>query len=160
MNNQKSVQAVKSRLWEQPWRYKESFLIAFELMLAGFALEAITGGRGFSPIQYPSNLIIGIVFILAIVVIYFLYRKKHLVRWFSSVPAALSSITFLGLFVLLLGFIPQDMANAPKLVKFTGLDHVKHSWPFLLSQPYFMATLGMVTLKRAIPLKLIIMFSV
>ena len=43
MSTEKNTSARKA------WGYSESFMIAFELLIIGFGLEVIAGGRGISP---------------------------------------------------------------------------------------------------------------
>ncbi|MFP4059034.1 MAG: cytochrome c biogenesis protein ResB [Bacteroidales bacterium] len=140
-NNQKKI-------WEFPWGYGESFLVSFELLLAGIAIEAVTGARGISFPAFPGNLLLAGIFTGLLVFIYTTGYKKPLIRWLSSVPAAISAISLLSLLVLLLGFIPQGSSSNRFLIV-TGLSHVKSSWPFLLSQIYLLVTLGFVIMRRS-----------
>lgn len=153
MNKSNNQPSGKRKLWEPPWKYRESFFISAELLVLGFAFEALTGGRGISPISFPANLIIGILIIAVIVFVYALYRKTPLIRWMGSVPAAIGSISLVTLLVLCLGFLKQNNPEAPVFLRLTGLNHVKTSWPFLFAQIYFLATLAMVTIRRAVPFK-------
>ena len=138
-------------MWEFPWGYSESFLVAFELLLAGIAIEAVAGSVQVKMPAWPVNIIAGLIFTGLIVTIYVTGKRKPLIRWLSSVPASISAISLLSLMVLLLGFIPQGPTNN-RFFLVTGLSHVKTSWPFLLSQIYLLVTLGFVALRRSRPL--------
>jgi len=133
------------------WGYAESFLIAFEIMVVGFILEIFMQGRGFAFPPMPYNLIFLLVFTLALVAVYALYRNQPLVKWLSSVPCSVSGITVYALLVLLLGFIPQE--GDSRWLGILGLNHVKNSWPFLLVQVYVMVSLGFVVMRRGFPLR-------
>ena len=151
-NDTTSVGNTK-RLWVQPWKYAENFIITINLLILGCAIEAISGGAGINIPGFPVNLyfIIGLGVVMTLV--YVKFRDKYVIKWLSGIPAAISVIVLYSVMVLLLGFIPQDMAQPPVFLKISGLAHVKSSWPFFLLQFYFLIILGFVALKRAIPFK-------
>jgi len=139
------------KTWEYPWRYKESFFIVLEIILLGLIFEVLTAGRGAKTLHWPVNLFIGLG-ILAIIILLHIFFKKHpIIKWLSSVPAAISAISFFAFVVLLLGFIPQDDLHAHRVIRLLGLTHVKNSWLMLLSGLYFLVTLGFVALRRSTP---------
>ena len=139
------------KTWQHPWGYKESFLIVLELCLLGLILEVLSRGRGAPLIQWPVNLIAGTTLPAILIMLRFRLKKHALIKWFSSVPAAISAISFFALVVLLLGFIPQDDPNAHKYLHLLGLAHMKNSWLMMVSGFYFLVTLGFVTIRRATP---------
>jgi hypothetical protein len=146
------IKIEKRALWQFPWKYKESFLIALELLIVGFIIEVLNRGRGTELIQWPVNLIVLLVFVTLLSVTYFLFKKTPVVKWLSSVPASVSAISLLALLVLLLGFIPQDSPHPSGILHILGLTHVKTSWPLLIAEIYFLITLGFVAFRRALPL--------
>lgn len=135
------------RLWQHPWGYRESFLIGFIILLGGFLLEMLTGG-GISMPAWPVNIAIIIVFVIYFILIHH-FVKHPVVKWLSSVPAAISSISIFTLMVLFMGFIPQGnvMDNAGILEKF-GLTHVTSSWTYLLTAMYLLVVLGFTIIRR------------
>ncbi len=144
----------KKDLWKQPWGYTESFLIAFELLLVGFIIEILIKGKGVISITKPYNIIIGILFILVLFILRKYFANKKFIKWLSSVQAAVSAITLFTLLSLLLGFIPQNPAQANRLIDIIGLTHVQRSWPMLLAGIYLLIVLGLVTLRRLKPYNL------
>ena len=108
--------------------------------------------RGAPLLQWPVNMIAGAGILTALVFIYFRYKKRPMVKWLSSVPAAISAITFFALITLLLGFIPQDDPDANRYLRLLGFTHMKNSWMMMISGMYFLVILGMVTLRRSQPL--------
>lgn len=154
IQNETTNPETGASVWGRPWKYTESFIITLNLLVLGFAIEAISGGAVITLPGFPVNLffIIGLAIILTFVHVRF--KDKPFVIWMSGVPAAISAIVIYAILVLLLGFIPQDMEHPSAFLKISGLSHVKNSWPFLLIQLYFLILLGMVTLRRAIPFKL------
>jgi hypothetical protein len=149
--NKKSEGARK--LWDYPWKYTESFIIAIEILIAGFLVEIVSGGKGMTIPGMPINIYIILVFFAILLFLHICYKELPAIAWLSSIPAAISAISIYALMVLLLGFIPQEIQGTSKILDYTGLSHVKSSWPFILIQFYLLTSLGMVTLKRAIPFK-------
>jgi len=134
-------------MWNFPWKFRESFAIAFGLIFIGFALEVTTPTVFQSPLEYPTNILVGIGFILVLILVHILFSKNQFVRWLSSVPAAISAISILALLTLLMGFIPQDNSFNPLFNKI-GLTHLLQSWPFLFIVIYFEVVLGLTILRR------------
>ena len=98
-------------------------------------------------------MMVGAGLLLLLFIVYFRFKSRPMVKWLSSVPAAISAISFFALVVLLLGFIHQDDAGANRYLKLLGMTHMKNSWLMMISGLYFLTTLGMVALRRAIPLR-------
>ncbi len=143
----------KRKTWEHPWGYKESFLVVLELIFMGLIFEVLTGGKGAPLLKWPVNMVVGALILLLLLIIYFRLKSRTMVKWLSSVPAAISAISFFALVVLLLGFIPQDDTDANRYLKLLGMTHMKNSWLMMISGLYFLTTLGLVALRRATPLR-------
>ena len=143
----------KRKTWEHPWRYKESFLVVLELIFMGLIFEVLTGGKGAPLLKWPVNMVVGAILLLLVFIIYFRLKNRPMVKWLSSVPAAISAISFFALVTLLLGFIPQDDTDANRYLKLLGMTHMKNSWLMMISGLYFLTTLGLVALRRATPLR-------
>ncbi len=144
---------VKRKTWEHPWSYKESFVIAFAVMLLGFLIEFISGGSGVSAPSWPNNLYLLLGILNFNVIAYVLYKDHPIVKWMGRVPAAVSAISIFTVLILMMGFTLQEDAAASDLVRRLGLSHVTRSWPYLLVVLYFLLTLGFVTLRKVLPWK-------
>ncbi len=142
----------KRKTWEHPWRYRESFLVVMELALLGLIFQVLAGGRGAPLMKWPVNAIVGAGIILIVAVIYRRFKKQPFVKWMSSVPAAISAISFFAVVVLLLGFIPQDGASGNRFVNLMGFSRMKNSWLMMVSGMYFLVILGFVAMRRSSPL--------
>ncbi len=140
------------RFWQMPWGYKESFAVAGGLLVSGMAIEAALGGVGVSAIQSPNNIIIGVALLQACILSHLFLRKNNIVKWLSSVPAAISAIVLITVLVLLMGLTPQN-DNLNGIIKNLGLTHLTSSWVFALAQLYFIVVLGFVSIKRTIPFR-------
>jgi hypothetical protein len=143
----------KKKLFESPWKYREGFLIAFILLITGFIIEAITPQPGISIPAFPFNMYAGMAFITTLAFLHIFYRDMASVRWLSTIPAATGAICLVTLLTILLGVFHQDDPGSGGILNKVGLSHVKTSWPFLLAQLYVLTTLGMITLRRSVPLK-------
>jgi hypothetical protein len=135
------------------WGYTESFIVSFEIMIIGFVIEIFLKGNGVSSPHWPYNLYMILALTAMLLFAHLTYRHTALVKWFSSVPCAVSAISVYALLVLLLGFIPQQEDQA-RWLQLTGLSHLKNSWPFYLIQFYFLVSLGLVVLRRGFPFKM------
>lgn len=144
---------VKKKLWHFPWGYRESFLVAFEILLFGMIIEVINRGHGISKLVFPVNIFIGLALIAAVLITGTQFKRQAVVRWLSSVPAAVSSISLFAFLVLLQGFIPQNQSSKPDILTLLGLDHVKNSWVFAISGIYLLTALGLVIIRKSIPFR-------
>ena len=125
------------------------------LLLTGLALQMATGGLNQAAISWPVNLYVGAGFTSLLILGWILKgrNKKSTVYWLATIPAAITSIAMVTFLVLIMGFTLQEDAQNPVWVQKLGLSNMTGSWPFLLGITYFMASLGMATIKRVIPFK-------
>ena len=133
------------------WGYAESFMIAFEILILGFALEVVTRGQGISSPHMPFNLYIVFAYTILTIVLHIYYKNSRIVKWLSSVPASISAISVYALLVLLLGFIPQGKSGY-RILELLGLNHLKNSWPFIVIEIYVITSLGLVIMRRTLPI--------
>jgi hypothetical protein len=147
MSQELSKPKNKSKFWQFPWGYRESFLIAFFVLMAGFLIQLFIGGSIRMP-GWPANVAIILIFMIYFILIHYLV-KHPIVKWLSSTPAAIASITAFTLIVLLLGFIPQEPElENPGLLDSLGLTYVISSWPYLMSALYLLVILGFTIVRR------------
>jgi hypothetical protein len=143
----------KNTLWDFPWRFRESFIIATGLVVAGFLFESVVKPETVIQTEWPYNLIAGIVFIGLLFLVHISFRNHPFVQWFSSIPACISAISVFGIMALLLGLLPQETAQPVLIFKYLDLSDLNRSYPFLFTQIYFITTLGFVILRKALPVK-------
>jgi hypothetical protein len=141
------------KFFQPPWKYREGFVLALGLLSAGFLIEIVTTQPGISIPSFPFNMYAGMAFMTTIAFLHFFYRDDHFVRWLSTMPAATSSILLITLLTILMGVFDQSDPGAEGTIAALGLTHVKNSWVFLLAQLFVLTSLGLVTLRRSIPLK-------
>jgi len=135
----------KKGFWVHPWRYKQSFLIAFLILIIGFLIEILSTGYAIKMPSWPFNLLVLIVLAAYIFGVHFFFKSK-IVKWLSSIPAAISAITVVTFVIMLMGFIPQ--VRKPGFADLIGLTDVVKSWPYLLSTVYLLLVLGFTTVKN------------
>lgn len=147
-----TVKQTGKILWQSPWAYNESFIIAGTLIFLGFIIEIIFQEQQVPVPPRPYNLIILFASVTFLVLVHFFFRKTALVKWFSSIPCSISAIISFAVLVLLLGIIRQEGEGQPQWMQRLGLNHLKNSWPFLFIEVYLFVSLGLVVLRRAFPL--------
>jgi len=138
-------QSKKRKIWQFPWGYRESFLIAIALMLVGFMLEFAAGGSIVKLPSYPINLFVLLVFVLYLVATHF-FVKNPVMTWFSSVPAAMAAMTTFTFLILLMGFIPQGSPSG-YADKF-GLNHIHTSRPYIIVAVFMLTILGYTIIPK------------
>jgi len=136
----------KRRMWQFPWRYKESIAFVGGIVLIGFMLQLIAGNFNFYLLQSPVNLILGGVIILFLILFSFA-RRSAFYQWFSGVPFAVTIIGALLILSLIMGLTPQLAKANPHntdVFSLLGFRQVTSSWPFILI--YFLTLLSLGTL--------------
>lgn len=143
----------KKPVWASPWGYAEGWLICLALLITGTALQLTIGGLNANALSWPVNIITGSIFTAVLIFSWYFLRRLPMVNWLARVPAAITSIALLTFLVLIMGFTLQEDAGNPAWVQQLGLSNMTSSWPFLFGMMFFMASLGMATLKRLTPMK-------
>lgn len=132
---------VKNKLFQYPWRYKESFLIFGLIFFISFTIDAFTGYQQVRFPSYPVNLILLILF-FAILIILFIFRKYSIIQWFSSAYAAIAAMSYYLLLIILIGLIPQNSDIEINFIKILNLNKITHSYPFLTLSVLLLLMLG------------------
>ncbi|MEA5128050.1 MAG: cytochrome c biogenesis protein ResB [Proteiniphilum sp.] len=144
------------KIWEHPWGYAEGFVVAAGVLLAGILLQLAAGNIETALFASPVNTIIGALFIAGLPGVHFLFGKKRVTRWLSSVYATIPALATLLLLAMILGLIPQFAAGTPAEQlpshPFTSLGwyRMTTSWPFVLLCFYNLTILGLTILRRSI----------
>jgi len=138
-------------MWHFPWKYKQSFAIAAGIFGIGNLLELVFPFP-ILHLGYPYSVIIGLFFLSIPFLLSQLFKRSQIVKWLSSVPAAISSISLYVVLSIIMGFIPQSPTYIAGGIDF-GYTHLLLSWQYLFIELYFLLTLGMVIIRRAIPFR-------
>ncbi len=137
-------------LWQFPWNYRESFIIAAGLLLTGFLLQASTR-IPVTGLSSPANYIAGGLFIVILLWLHFKSKTNPLVKWLRSVPASISSLAMLLLLAVIMGTVPQQNFVQGVKPDLLGLNNITSSWPFVISLVFMLTNLGLATLGRLFP---------
>ena len=141
-------------IWEQPWGYIEGFVVAAGIVLAGVLLQLTIGNIHLPLFAFSVNIIVGALFIVALLVIHFAGARKRTVRWLAGVYSTIPALTLVILLCVILGVLPQFSASTahephPLNLSFRlGWYTMTTSWPFVLLCFYTLLLLGLATLKR------------
>ncbi|MFA6924519.1 MAG: cytochrome c biogenesis protein ResB [Bacteroidales bacterium] len=138
---------TKKPLFVFPWRFTESFIIAFFIPAVGFIIEYLSKGAYFGMLSFPYNVSLFIVWIIIISVFHF-FLKFDYVYWLSSTPAAIAAVSVYAIQVLLLGFIPQEVKDSNIIIQKLGLTHITQSLQFIFSVFFLLIVLSFTILKR------------
>ena len=147
---------LKRKLFQGAWQYKEGFVISLLLILLGIFIGFITKKPINFP-EFPLNLSISVSYSLLIIVLYKFERDHKIIKWLSSIPAAVTSTVLLAVTSALLGIIPQ--ADPGIILKDDfwfniGFKHLSTSWLLGFTYVFFLTSLGFATIKIAYPFKL------
>jgi hypothetical protein len=138
------------KMWQYPWRYKESITFVSGIVIVGFLLQITVGAFDFSRLKNPVNLILGISIILFLSVFSF-SRKNRFYKWFSGVPFSVSLIGALLILGLIMGLTPQmaghihSSASVPSVL---GFDRMTSSWSFILIYFLVLLSLGGLIVRK------------
>ena len=141
---------IHRNLWQFPWDYKESFLIAGGLLLTGYLLQVSTGSV-VKDLSSPANYIIGAGFIFMLVLLHFTGKTNPLITWLRSVPASISALAVVLIQAAVMGTMPQQNFTEGVEPNIFGFSNVTSSWPFVISMVFLLINLGLATLHRMFP---------
>ncbi len=139
------------KMWQYPWRYKESIAFVSGIVIVGFLLQITVGAFDFSQLKYPVNLIFGSSIILFLFIFSF-SRKSNFYRWFSSIPFSVALIGVLLILGLIMGLTPQIAGhshNSASVPSILGFDRMTSSWPLILIYFLVLLSLGALIIRRA-----------
>jgi hypothetical protein len=137
--------------WTKPWSYSHGFILSFSLLLIGFLIEIFSGGISIVIPPWPLNIISFLILISIILILFFAFRKRKIIQWLGSIPAATASIVSFTIVILVMGFVPQSIESKNDI---TGITNILNSWMFVLTFLNLFITLCIVTLKRIFPFRL------
>lgn len=143
------------QIWSHPWGYPEGFIVATGVVLVGTLLQITVGKLNPDLYSYPINVFIGALFVSALLITHFIFKRTKIIKWLSSVYSTIPVIVILLALSIILGFIPQlpitvgeDMLPAD-FFSSLGWYQMTTSWSFVLICFYLLTILGLTTLKRS-----------
>ncbi len=143
-------------MWQFPWRYAESITFVLGIVVIGFILQLITGGFNFFLLQFPVNIILGLV-IIVLLLLFSLAYKTPFYQWISGVPFSVTIIGALLILSLIMGLTPQVVhlhSDDRRLFSLLGFRQMTSSWPFVLVYLLTLISLGSLIIRRLIKFRI------
>ena len=134
-------------MWNKPWGMKEGFAIGIALIVIGLVLQFSIGAVEWGLLRWPVNIIILIVFVVAAVVLFFLRSKVHALRYFATLPCAVSALVLTALITIVMG-LTRQVPDGQQATDFLGITRMLSFWPFVLLYVYVAFILSQVTLVQ------------
>lgn len=135
------------QIWSHPWGYPEGFIVATGVVLVGTLLQITVGKLNPDLYSYPINVFIGALFVSALLITHFIFKRTKIIKWLSSVYSTIPVIVILLALSIILGFIPQlpitvgeDMLPAD-FFSSLGWYQMTTSWSFVLICFYLLTIL-------------------
>ncbi|NLO71001.1 MAG: cytochrome c biogenesis protein ResB [Porphyromonadaceae bacterium] len=136
-------------MWKHPWTYKEGLTIGIGLVLTGILLQISIGAFNTDFLRYPSNAIIGILYIISIIFLFSRSKKSYLIRWMSGMEASITSIAVFLALVIIMGLTRQYvLPEKSGAMGWLGFKNMLSAWSFVLVFIYMLSVLGLATLRR------------
>ena len=109
-------------MWSKPWSYKEGLVIGAGLLVIGILLQMAVGAINWSLFACPVNVIVLVVYIIALVAMHLLRKRVYLFGWLSHYSAAVSSLVWVvGMTVIMvLHDVNQALRYSDNLVALAG----------------------------------------
>ena len=77
-------------MWSKPWSYKEGLAIGAGLLIIGILLQMTVGAINWDLFACPVNVIVLLVYIVALIAMHLLRKRVYLFSWLSHYSAAVS----------------------------------------------------------------------
>jgi hypothetical protein len=134
-------------MWKQPWTYLEGIAIAIGLIIVGLMLQLSVGPLDWAVFLFPANVIVLIVYVLALVAAYLCRRRSYAVRFLSTPSAAVPALVVAALLTVVMGLTPQ-VAASRRPSDPIGLTRMLSFWPFILIYIYVSVIVGLVSIGQ------------
>lgn len=136
-------------MWNKPWGLRDGFAICGGLIAAGLMLQLAVGPVDWSVVSWPANIILMVVYLVAIGVVYALRRRIYLCEWLMHYQAAVSSLACAAVLTLIMGLTPQLSFSSGE-VGVPGLSRMLSFWPFVLTYTLMTTVVGLVAVQRIV----------
>ena len=142
-------------MWSKPWSYKEGLTIGAGLLIIGILLQMTVGAINWDLFACPVNVIVLVVYIIALIVMHLLRKRVYLFSWLSHYSAAVSALLWVVGMTVVMGLIRQaPSGHAPNAsTDLLGFSQMIASWPFVLLYFWMVTALGLTILRASFPFK-------
>ena len=144
------------KMWQFPWRYKESITLVSGIIFVGFLLQVTIGNFNFELFHYPVNLFLALLMIF-ILLLTSAARKTSFYQWFTGIPLSVTLIAALLVLGLIMGLTPQTAGHVHEpmnLPAVLGFDKMTSSWPFVIVYFMTLMSLGALIIRRLISFRI------
>lgn len=138
----------------KPWSYKEGLAIGAGLLIIGILLQMTVGAINWDLFACPVNVIVLLVYIVALIAMHLLRKRVYLFSWLSHYSAAVSALLWVVGMTVVMGLIRQaPSGHAPNAsTDLLGFSQMIASWPFVLLYFWMVTALGLTILRASFPL--------
>ena len=142
-------------MWSKPWSYKEGLTIGAGLLIIGILLQMTVGAINWDLFACPVNVIVLLVYIVALIAMHLLRKRVYLFSWLSHYSAAVSALLWAVGMTVVMGLIRQaPSGHAPNAsTDLLGFSQMIASWPFVLLYFWMVTALGLTILRASFPFK-------
>ena len=142
-------------MWSKPWSYKEGLAIGAGLLIIGILLQMTVGAINWDLFACPVNVIVLLVYIVALIAMHLLRKRVYLFSWLSHYSAAVSALLWVVGMTVVMGLIRQaPSGHAPNAsTDLLGFSQMNASWPFVLLYFWMVTALGLTILRASFPFK-------
>ena len=140
-------------MWSKPWSYKEGLVIGAGLLVIGILLQMAVGAINWSLFACPVNVIVLMVYIIALVTMHLLRKRVYLFGWLSHYSAAVSSLIWVVGMTVIMGLIRQAPSGHASN-DILGFSQMISSWPFVLLYFWMVTALGLTILRASFPFRI------
>lgn len=140
-------------MWSKPWSYKEGLVIGAGLLVIGILLQMTVGAINWSLFACPVNMIVLVVYIIALVAMHLLRKRVYLFGWLSHYSAAVSSLVWVVGMTVIMGIIRQ-VPSGHASNDILGFSQMISSWPFVLLYFWMVTALGLTILRASFPFRI------
>jgi len=146
--NKWKLSVAKNNQIKKKSGYKQAFLFSALFPILGFIVQLINNGQGAKIPASPTNIHFILGLIIIIIFTHLFLTKYRFFKWISTVPVAVSIITYTTILVLIMALFPQNVQKTSAIVKALGLSQMSGNWALVLSAVFLLYSLGLVILRR------------
>lgn len=127
-------------------------VIGAGLLVIGILLQMAVGAIDWNLFAYPVNVIVLVVYVIALIAMHLLRKRVYLFGWLSHYSAAVSALLWVVIMTVVMGLIRQAPSGHAS-VDLLGFSQMISSWPFVLLNFWMVTALGMTILRAGYPFK-------
>ena len=127
-------------------------VIGAGLLVIGVLLQMAVGAIDWNLFAYPVNVIVLVVYVIALIAMHLLRKRVYLFEWLSHYSAAVSALLWVVIMTVVMGLIRQAPSGHASM-DLLGFSQMISSWPFVLLYFWMVTALGMAILRVCIPFK-------